>query len=116
MNASVIHGRMNLPSAIDCQIDAPIVSPMRAHPTPNHSSNLNQKKYRSSWPSQNTGIETPISAKSMPARSQNDPRLTPETMPIGIPRASQMTAAPMASVIVTGSRRRDLSFTGTKLP
>ena len=33
-----------------------------------------------------------------------------------MPSASQITAAPTASVIVTGSRRQISSFTATKLP
>ncbi len=100
MNASVIQGRMNLPAAIDCQIESPISRPDDgAHPS------LYQKKYSRSWPSQKTGMETPIRANTMPARSQIEPLRTAEMMPIGTPIASQITAAPTASVIVTGSRR-----------
>ena len=89
---------MNFPFAIDCQTVSPI-----SRPDEGAQPSLNQKKYRSSWPSQNTGIETPISANTMPARSQNEPLRTPEMMPIGTPIASQITAAPTASV--TGGRR-----------
>jgi hypothetical protein len=52
----------------------------------------------------------------MPARSQKDPFFTAETIPIGMPIASQMTAAPSARVIVTGRRRNSSSFTETKFP
>ena len=91
---------MNLPCAIDCQMFEPISSPEDGA-TPS----LNQKKYRSSCPNQKTGIETPISANNMPARSQNDPRLIPEMMPMGMPMKSHRIAAPTASVTVTGNRR-----------
>jgi hypothetical protein len=50
-----------------------------AHPS------LNQKTYRSTYPSQNTGIETPRSANTIPARSVAVPRRTADTMPTGMP-------------------------------
>ena len=69
----MIHGRMNLPCAIDSQMFEPISSPDDGA-TPS----LNQKKYSSSCPSQKTGIETPISANSIagavPERSALDAR------------------------------------------
>ena len=101
---------MNLPWAIDCQMLESI-----SNPEEGAILSLNHRKYSSSCPSQNTGMETPISANSMPARSQNDPRLMPETMPMGMPMKSHRIAAPIASVIVTGSRRKISSLTGTKL-
>ena len=79
-----------------------------AHPS------LNQKMYRSTYPSQNTGIETPRSANTIPARSVAVPRRTAETMPTGMPISSQATAAPRASVAETGRRAKISSFTGTK--
>ena len=79
-----------------------------AHP------NLNQKIYRNRYPSQNTGAETPINAKTIVVRSRAVPRRTAEMMPIGIPIRTQITAAPTARVIVTGSREKISSFTGTK--
>ena len=78
--------------------------------------NLNQKKYRSSCPSQKTGIETPISANNMPARSQNDPRLMPEMMPIGMPMKSHRIAAPTANVTVTGQAPVDLLLDRNEVP
>jgi hypothetical protein len=55
-------------------------------------------------------------AKIIAARSANDPRLIAERIPIGIPRRSQITAAPIASVAVIGIRRLSSSRTGSKLP
>jgi hypothetical protein len=66
--------------------------------------NLNQKKNRNSCPSQNTGADTPNSAKSIPARSRADRGFVAEAIPMGIPMSSHVAAAPRARVIVTGSR------------
>lgn len=60
------------------------------------------------------GADTPISAKTIPDRSQMLPRRTAETIPIGIPSSSQQMAAPAASAIVTGRRLKISCFTGTK--
>ncbi len=43
-------------------------------------------------PSQNTGIETPISASTVMARSDSLPALTADTTPTTIPKKSQMMA------------------------
>jgi hypothetical protein len=80
-----------------------------AHPS------LNQKTYRSTYPSQNTGIETPRSANTIPARSVAVPRRTADTMPTGMPIRSHVIAAPRASATETGRRAKISSFTGTKL-
>ena len=71
--------------------------------------------YRNRYASQNTGADTPMSAKTMALRSQTLPFLTAEMMPIGIPTRVHRTAAPTARAIVTGRRLKISSFTGTKL-
>ena len=80
-----------------------------AHPS------RNQKTYSSTYPSQNTGIETPRSANTIAARSVAVPRRTAETMPTGMPIMSHVIAAPRASVAETVRRAKISSFTGTKL-
>ena len=77
---------------------------------------MNQKKYRSSCPSQKTGIETPTIASNIVARLEKALRRTADKMPMGIPNISQMSAAPTPSVIEMGSRRAISSLTGMKLP
>ena len=59
-------------------------------------------------PSQNTGIEMPISAKIVITRSDNLPAVTAETTPTRIPKKSQMIAAPMESENVAGMPCLDL--------
>ena len=73
-------------------------------PLPGNHWSLYQKTYNDSSPSQKTGAETPMSAKTMPARSKIDRGLIAETIPMGMPIASQSTAAPSARVAVTGTR------------
>ena len=51
-----------------------------------------------------TGIEIPISAKVIAARSQMDRGRKADRIPIGIPTNNQMIAAPTASWIVTHIR------------
>jgi hypothetical protein len=85
-------------------------------PLPGSHPSLYQKTKRKSRPSQNTGAETPMSAKIMPARSNHDRRLIAEMMPIGIPIASQTTAAPNARTRVTGTRSLITSQTGALFP
>ena len=84
-------------------------------PLPGARCNLNQKMNRSTYASQNTGAETPNSAKSIPTRSASDLFLMAETMPMGRPINSQTTPAPTASMIVTGSRPMISVLTGSKL-
>ena len=55
-----------------------------------------------------------MSANTIDVRSQTLPRLTAEMIPIGIPIRTHVTAAPTASAIVTGSRLKISSLTGTK--
>ena len=50
------------------------------------------------------GSETPASATPIAARSKTLPRRSAESTPVATPAISQMTAAPTASEIVTGSR------------
>ena len=50
----------------------------------------------------------------MAARSQTLRRRIAEMIPIGMPISSQVIAAPTARVIVTGSRLKISSLTGTK--
>ncbi len=101
---------MNLPWAMESQMLAPI-----SRPVGGAQWSLYQNTYSRICPSQNTGSETPIRANTIPDRSQIEPRLTPETIPMGMPISSQMTALPSASVTVTGRRRIRSSLTGTKL-
>ena len=54
-------------------------------------------------PSQKTGMETPISASTVMARSDSLPALMADTTPTTIPKKSQMMAAPIASENVAGS-------------
>ena len=55
-------------------------------------------------PSQNTGAETPKSAKPIANRSEAEPRRSAEITPIVTPMMTQMIAAPSASAIVRGMR------------
>ena len=73
-----------------------------------------QNVYKRSCASQKIGIDTPMIAKIMDARSATDLRFTPEMMPMGMPRSSQSTAAPIARTAVIGMRRASSSFTGMK--
>src|SRR5215510_13861217 len=101
---------MNRPCSTASHTDSPMGIPEGgAH------CNLNQKMYMNRYASQKTGAETPMSANTIDARSMKLPRLTAEMMPIGIPISTQVMAAPTASAIVTGSRLKISSFTGTKL-
>ena len=59
-------------------------------------------------PSQNTGIEMPISARTVSPRSASLPAFTAEITPTTIPRNSQMMPAPMASENVAGRPCLDL--------
>ena len=62
----------------------------------------------------NTGIEIPIRANVIAARSQMDRGRKAERIPMGIPTNSQMTAAPTASWIVTHMRWTRTSFSGAR--
>jgi len=73
---------------------------------------LNQRKYRSSCPSQNTGSDTPTIANTIVHRAASDLGLTPEAMPSGMPIRSHRVAAPAARIAETGSRRKISSRTG----
>ena len=73
---------------------------------------MNQNVYRSSCASQKIGIDTPTIAKIMAARSATDRRRTADRMPIGIPRSSQITAAPIARTPVIGIRLLELVLHG----
>ena len=102
---------MNAPESTAAGTVWPISSPLGgAHPS------WNQKTYSISWPSQNTGIETPTIASSIVRRLAVERRLMPASTPSGMPISSQIAAAPTARVAVTGRRRAISSFTGTKLP
>ncbi len=61
------------------------------------------KTKRSSSPSQNTGIEMPINARSVINRSDHLPAVTAEMIPTTIPQNSQMIPAPIESENVAGS-------------
>ena len=102
---------MNLPSRTAC----PTLS-SSGIPLPGSQPSLNQKTYRNTRPSQNTGADTPMSAKIMAPRSSHVRRLMAEMMPIGMPIESHTMAAPNASVSVTGNRLLISSHTGTWLP
>ena len=53
-------------------------------------------------PSQNTGIEMPISARIVINRSDSRPAVTAEITPTRTPKNSQMMPAPIASENVAG--------------
>ena len=53
-------------------------------------------------PSQNTGIEIPISASTVITRSDNLPAVTADITPTRIPKNSQMIPAPTVSENVAG--------------
>ncbi len=53
-------------------------------------------------PSQNTGIEIPIRARTVMTRSDHRPAFTAETTPTTIPKKSQMIPAPMQRENVAG--------------
>ena len=59
-------------------------------------------------PSQNTGIEMPISARTVIRRSDRLPAVTAEITPTRIPKKSQMMPAPIASENVAGMPCTDL--------
>ena len=61
-------------------------------------------RYSAISPSQYSGAETNTSAVPIVARSSRERRRSAETIPIGRPIASQMTAAPTVSDSVAGSR------------
>ena len=54
-------------------------------------------------PSQNTGIEMPISPSTMSNGSTNVPRMTAAAVPIAMPTTTQMITAPNTSESVTGA-------------
>src|SRR3954452_3605022 len=60
------------------------------------------KMYRMISPSQNTGMEMPISASTVMTRSDNRPAVTAEMTPTTTPKKSQMIPAPMQSENVAG--------------
>ena len=91
------------------------VSPM-SRPLGGTHPSLYQKTYSSSCPSQNTGIDTPTIATNIDTLLAAERRLMPAKTPMGMPTANQITAAPNASVAVTGNRLAISSLTGTKLP
>ena len=59
-------------------------------------------------PSQNTGIEMPISASTVMTRSESLPALTADITPTTIPKKSQMMPAPIVSENVAGHALHDL--------
>ena len=63
------------------------------------------RKKRRTSPNQKTGIDTPINAAVVIARSENLPAKTAEITPTRVPKKSQMIAAPMQSDIVAGIPR-----------
>jgi hypothetical protein len=62
-------------------------------------------------PTQNTGIEIPISARTVRNRSENLPALTAVNRPKAIANAIHMIAAPIASENVRGTSFRISSST-----
>src|ERR671919_479990 len=82
---------------------------------PGNQSNWNQKMYSITYPSQNTGADTPKSANSIPARSRTDLGLVADMTPMGRPIRTHTTEAPAARTMVTGRESNTRSFTGTKL-
>ena len=90
---------MNLPAST-----AWITVSLIGMPLPGSMPSLNQNTYRNRYASQNTGAETPNRAKSIPARSANEPRLMAETIPMGMPISNHRIAEPIVRASVTGSR------------
>ncbi len=60
------------------------------------------RKYRSTIPSQKTGIEMPTNARIVINRSDHLPAFTAEKTPTSVPKKSQMIAAPMQRENVAG--------------
>ena len=58
------------------------------------------------------GSETPASAMPIAARSKTLPLRSAESTPVATPKTSQITAAPTASEMVTGSRSSRSGSTG----
>src|SRR6185437_4283414 len=54
-------------------------------------------------PSQNTGVDTPISATIISSGSSSDPRSTAAATPMAIETTTQMSAAPSTSESVAGA-------------
>src|SRR6476620_3717118 len=61
--------------------------------------------HRQSAPSRKTGVETPISARTVRLVSVNFPALTALITPKRIPKPSQITPAPIAHEMVAGRSR-----------
>ena len=91
------------------------LSPQATYPVPGDQRSLNQNSHRPISPSQNTGAATKNSANPIAARSVKVRLLIAEMMPMGMPMASQIRAAPKASWTVTRTRPKNWSLTGERV-